>query len=43
MKFQVSWTIIQKTKLKPKNISIKSVDMSRKEIENVLLAGAADN
>jgi len=33
----------RKTKLQPKNTSIKIWDMSRKEIENVLLAGVADN
>jgi len=38
----VSWSI-QLGKLQLKNISIRIVDMSRKEIENVLVAGVADN
>jgi len=33
----------RKKKLQLKNISIKSWDMSRTEIENVLVAGVADN
>jgi hypothetical protein len=42
VKFYVSWSI-QLGKLQLKNISIRIVDMSRKEIENVLVAGVADN
>jgi len=33
----------RKTKLQLKNKSIKSWDMSRTEIENVLVAGVSDN
>jgi hypothetical protein len=42
VKFYVSWSI-QLGKLQLKYISIRIVDMSRKEIENVLVAGVADN